>query len=381
MTRRLVLLLAALAVLAPSARAADPGRWRLTGVSKVPIEYYQGMASDPGRRLWFDGVFFGLYRADAALHERARRVAEIPAAVTAREGYNHIGDITWDRREGGRVLLPLECYYPGGPGDANTCHTGSIGVADPVTLRWRYYVKLAPAEIPKAMWAEVSPDGSLLWTSAGADLLAYRTADIKPGAGPIAAVRRLAGAVPPTGVTGAAFYGERLLLAGQDDHRFQVWSIDLATGARELEIERTISGESEGLDMVDTLGGALHWIVTPLDPAGRPPTYPPPGNALLHFAPTGTLPRMHVVVNPSLLVRDRRTLVSVAVSARGRAVAGADVRAGGKAKRTSAAGIATLTLRFRRLGRHRIHVTRADLRPGRATIRVIRGFPVVCSAC
>ena len=56
---------------------------------------------------------------------------------------------------------------PHGPNGGNPCRTGSIGVADPRTLRWRYYVKLEPAEIPKAMWAEVSPDGTLLWTSAG----------------------------------------------------------------------------------------------------------------------------------------------------------------------------------------------------------------------
>jgi hypothetical protein len=380
-TRRLVLALVAVAILAPPAHAADPGRWRMTGISTIPLEYYQGTTSDPARRLWFDGVFAGLYRADAALHERARQDLEIPAAVTASEGYNHIGDITWDRREGGRVLLPLECYYPGHPGGANTCGTGSIGVADPITLRWRYYVKLSPAEIPKAMWAEVSPDGRLLWTSSGADLLAYRTADVTRGAGPITAVRRLAGAVPPTGVTGAVFYGERLLLAGQQDTRFQVWSVDLATGARQLEIERTITGESEGLAMIDALGGVLHWIVTPFDAGGRPPTYPPPGNRLLHFVPTGTRARMHVAVNPRLLVRGRRTLVSVAVSARGAAVAGADVRVRGKAKRTGTAGTVTFTLRIRRPGRYRVHVTRADLRPGRATLRVIRGFPAVCSAC
>jgi hypothetical protein len=381
MKRALLAALASLAVLAPTAHAADPGRWRLTGVSKIPLEYYQGMASDPARRLWFDGVFSGLYRADARLHEQARQLAEIPVALTAREGYNHIGDIAWDRREGGRVLLPLECYYPGGPGDANTCHTGSIGVADPTALRWRYSVKLSPAEIPKAMWAEVSPDGALLWTSSGADLLAYRTADITRGAGPIAAVRRLAGAVPPSGITGAAFYGERLLLAGQADTRFQVWSVDLATGARQLEIERTLVGESEGLAMVDALGGVLHWIVTPLDAAGRPPTYPPPGNALLHFVPTGPRPRMQVAVNPNLLIRGRRTIVSVAVSSHGRAVAGADVRAGGRAKRTGPAGTASFTLRFRRLGRHLIHVTRTDLRPRAVSVRVIRAFPAVCSAC
>ena len=179
--RRTLVLLGMCCLLATGvtqARAADPGRWRITGVSRIPLEYYQGLASDPERRLWFDGVFAGLYRADARLHERARNVQAIPPAVTVREGYNHIGDITWDRRQGGRVLLPLECYYPGQPGGGNTCRTGSIGVADPDTVRWRYYVKLAPAEIPKAMWAEVSPDGRRLWTSSGPDLLAYRTADI-----------------------------------------------------------------------------------------------------------------------------------------------------------------------------------------------------------
>ena len=38
--------------------------------------------------------------------------------------------------------------------------------------------------------------------------------------------------------------------------------------------------------MVNALGGVLHWIVTPFDPAGRPPTYPPPKNVLLHFVPS-----------------------------------------------------------------------------------------------
>ena len=43
----------------------------------------------------------------------------------------------------------------------------SIGVADPDTLAWRYYVKLDKSFIDKAMWAEVSPNGQLLWTSSG----------------------------------------------------------------------------------------------------------------------------------------------------------------------------------------------------------------------
>ena len=80
----------------------------------------------------------------------------IPPLVLATEGYNHVGDIGY---QGGRVLLPLECYTPGGPNGGNTCGTGSIGVADPSTLAFQYYVKLDPAEIPKAMWVEASPDG------------------------------------------------------------------------------------------------------------------------------------------------------------------------------------------------------------------------------
>jgi hypothetical protein len=33
------------------------------------------------------------------------------------------------------------------------------------------------------------------------------------------------------------------------------------------------------------VGGTLRWIVTPFDPAGRPPTYPGLANALLSFRP------------------------------------------------------------------------------------------------
>jgi hypothetical protein len=282
-----LLLLAALAAWPAVAHAQDPTRWRGVAMSRIPIPYYQGITSDPDGHYFFDGVFVGLHRTDGRLRRRASVDNVIPAAVTAREGYNHIGDITWDAREGGRILLPLECYYPGTQPDANTCHTGSIGVANPRTLRWRYYVKLSPREIPKAMWAEVSPDGRLLWTSAGNDLLAYRVADIRRGAGTLRAARRLRGAVPPTGITGAAFYGERLMLAGQRDIDFEVWSVDLATGKRRLEIRRGAIGESEGLDVSEGKGlpGVLHWIITPFDPLGRPPTYGQGANALLHFVP------------------------------------------------------------------------------------------------
>ena len=110
--------IAAAVVAAAPARAADPGRWLLTGLNRVPIIYYQGVTSDPGRRPFFDGVFSGLYRTDAALRERARNDDVIAPAVRLAERYNHIEDISWDGRERGRMLLPLKCYYPP---QGNTC--------------------------------------------------------------------------------------------------------------------------------------------------------------------------------------------------------------------------------------------------------------------
>jgi hypothetical protein len=378
-------LLATLALAAP-AQAADPARWRLTGSSRIPYVYYQGVTSDDRGRFFFDGFAVGLYRADAALAEQARNDAAIPPAVAAAEGYNHIGDITWDAAEGGRVLLPLECYVPGGPNAGNTCRTGSIGVADPETLQWRYHVKLDPAEIPKAMWAEVSPDGQLVWTSSGADLLAYATADITPAraapaGAPLHAVRRLPGAVPPSGITGAAFWDGRLLLAGQDDDRFQVWSVDLASGARQLEIERTIFGESEGLDVLPVLGGLLHWIVTPVDPKGRPPTYGTSSNVLLHFVPAGNppapvagspgaLPALRVAARPRRIAARRRTVVTFTVTEDGTPAAGVRVMVAGRHARTGRRGVARLALRPHAAGTLRVRARRPGARTGRVTLRV-----------
>ena len=268
---------------AAGAGAADPGRWTLASTTTMPLYYYQGVAADPARNLFFDGVDFGLYRTDDQLNETGRNDDVIPPDVHVREGYNHIGDISYDGAEKGRILLPLECYYPPA---GNTCMTGSIGVADPRTLRWRYYVKLDPRYIAKAMWNEVSPDGRIIWTSSGNDLLAYRDSDVKeprPGSKPLVPVRRLAGAVPPSGITGAAFYGGRLFVAGQDGDTFQVWSIDLADGSRQLEIERQVVGESEGLAVVDALGGVLHWQIQPYNEEGLP-TYGIKGT-LLNFVP------------------------------------------------------------------------------------------------
>jgi hypothetical protein len=285
----------AIAFLFATTTTAGHQRWRYRGHSNVPLEYFQGVTSDPGKNLYFDGIFTGLYRTNSRLREQARNASVIPTSVVASEGYDHIGDITWDASEGGRILLPLECVSLL---IGNSCKTGSIGVADPRTLRWRYYVKLDPAFIDKAMWAETSPDGKLLWTSSGSgnDLLAYRMADVNAAnAGPAGPMLhpliRLPGAVPPSGITGATFYRRRLLLAGQQKGPFQVWSVDTRTGKRRLEIERFLVGESEGLDVVRLKSGLLHWIVTPFRTSGRPPTFGSGHSALMHFTPR---PRRHL---------------------------------------------------------------------------------------
>ena len=52
-----IVAIAALALTLPAtqAMAADPGRWRPTGRSAIPLEYFQGMTSDPERR-WLAGA-------------------------------------------------------------------------------------------------------------------------------------------------------------------------------------------------------------------------------------------------------------------------------------------------------------------------------------
>jgi hypothetical protein len=373
MARRALLAgtLLALAGNVPAAQARDPGRWLLSGWSSVPSVYWQGLTADPaGRSLWFDGVGEGLYRTAPSLRETASNAGAIPAAVKSAEGYNHIGDIAWDAAEGGRILLPLECFAPGA---GSTCATGSIGVADPKTLSFRYYVKLDPAEISKAMWVERSPDGQLLWTSSRFDLLAYRTADVSPAnaapaAQPLRAFVRLPGVVPPSGVTGGAFLGGRLFVAGQEPSRpFQVWSVDVATGTRRLEIERPVVGLSEGLHAMRLLGGTLHWLIAPLAIEGRP-TFGP-DSAVLHFVRAKGRRGLRVRVRARRAPAGSARL-SVRVTRRGRAVPRATLRFADRRVRTDRRGRGRIRARFARPGRFRVLAQRGRLRGHSRFIRV-----------
>jgi hypothetical protein len=272
----------------PGAAAAD--LWTETGRSLTSVNYWQGITFDPIARTFnFDGPATGLWRTDANLTRLAAKSAGIPSAVKSAEGWNHLGDLSFDATGGGRLLVPLECYYPTAS-DPNTCKTGGLGVVDPVNLAWRYYVKFNPTEISKAMWAETSPDGRWVWTSSGTDLLAYSAADVNAGnagptGAPLIARKRVAGVLRASSVSGAAFWADRLYLAYDRGSYIQVLSypVDPLSGdvgtAWRLEIQRNKSSslyETEGLAIADALGGVLHWQVQP-----QSPFY----SRIIHFAP------------------------------------------------------------------------------------------------
>ena len=279
------LVLVALAAPASAQKAApdDPGRWDVQSAKRIPPAYWQGLTTTPGGSFVFSG-FVGLFRTNASLQETNNAGLVIPDEVQKSEGYNHIGDLTYDRAEGGRLILPLECYTAGGPNGGNTCGTGSFAVADPRTLQWRYLVKLDPGFIKKAMWVEVSPDGASLWTQAGDDLLRYRTADVTAQqTGAIKPVQTLKGAASLGQYTGAAFSRGRLLAAVGRGPKLQVWSVDVRTGRKRLEVSRRILGESEGLT---TNGTKLLWTIMPSAQGGRTPTYGAGRGALLTLRPS-----------------------------------------------------------------------------------------------
>jgi hypothetical protein len=384
-----VLAALALAVPAASAQADDPppgvqafGRWTLTAVDPTPLQFFQGLTHTTANDFLFVGVFMGGYRTNLDLQTLASNGALIPPAVQADPGFNHIGDPTFDRAEGGRLLAPMECYHPGAPNGGNTCKQGGIGVVDPATMAWRYWVRLDPADIPKAMWAEVSPDGTLLWTSSGRDLLAYATSDISlahaatsSASTPIKPVRRLVGAVPPSGVTGGVFAGGRLLLAGELNGYLQVRSVDLTTGAQRPEVTLLgVSAESEGLDRIDARGGELHWLLSPFGDNG-PPTFGSTHTELLSFIRRADSLLLVDVAPAQVPTRAASTVtatVQLDYAGRLHPVAGATVTIKGVQAVTDATGHAVLALppvlRARTLG---VTASKAGLRTGHATLRVV----------
>jgi len=262
-------LLVAVGCLVAVAPVGAADLWTQTGQSFTSVNYWQGVTFDPGARsFYFDGPAEGIWRTDASLTQTAGRGTGIPTAVTSARGWNHLGDLTFDA-DRNMLLVPLECYYPG-LSDPNTCHTGGVGVIDPSTLAWRYFVRFSG--IAKAMWVEESPDGKRLWTSSGTDLLAYDASQLTAANATIAPTKHLVAILPASGVSGATFVGGRLYLAFDRGSYEQVQSaaVDPTTGdivkPWRTEIQRSKSFglyETEGLAGAPALGGTLHWQIQP----------------------------------------------------------------------------------------------------------------------
>jgi hypothetical protein len=363
---RRVLLTAALALALPAAsQAADPGLWIKTSQLTKPAWYRQGLASNPANGdVFFSGSFSGitLTRNEVELKQNANA---IPKDVADREQYNHIGDIAFDPGEGGRLLLPLESYAPLQP-DTNPSKTASIGVMDANTLAWKYYVKLDPSEINKAQWVATDPAHGLIWTIGDISLLAYNIADINPanaapGAPPIHSVRRLDNIVPD-GAGGAVVIGNRIflsqLVAGVD----RVISIDLTTGASQVEIEIPGNLEEEGLDVGPYLDGVLHWELVPGGGLSN--------TQVLNFVPKGA--RLALKLNHARVKAGKKTTLTatatVVTSGFTIPLRGVEVRLGGKRAKTDARGRAQLTVKLTR-GGYRAQAFFKGLRTASRTVR------------
>jgi hypothetical protein len=288
--------LTVLAVATLAGLVAEPAfaGWRLSRVSRIPIAYNQGITFDRASRSFlFSGATgalnSGLFRASNTLRPIRARDPLVPAT---KEGYNHVGDLSFDP-VGRRVLLPLECYDP--YSRANPCGSGAIGVADPLSLAFRYYVNLHTSQVRKAMWVELSPDARWVWTSSGRRLLAYRAADVnrataarqRAGTDGGIVAKDLGAVLPASGVTGAGFSrhpatgAQRLFLAlnRRTYHQVISYPVGIApdgspsiAAAPRPELSVTKSGlhdESEGLAVtapvngVHPLGGVLHWQMLP----------------------------------------------------------------------------------------------------------------------
>jgi hypothetical protein len=364
---RACIVLACIAGIAPAtASAADPGRWVVTSTRSVAPYYRQGLASDPAVNVFFSGSDAGVYRT-RDLAEQARNTSPIPPDVAQTEKYNHIGDIAWDAAEGGRLLLPLESYTPFAP-DPNPSKTGSVAVMDPQTLKWRYYVKLNPAEIPKTQWLATDAPRGLVWTLAGSDLLAYRLADINaanaaPAAQVISAVRRIPG-VAPGGAGGAAVLGGRIYLSTRAGGVDRIVSVEPGTGATQVEAELAGNNEPEGMDAGAYLGGLLHWEMVP-------------GGGLSAATLVGLVPQgapLRVKLSKGRVRAGRLTPLTATVTAATTGyrvpLAGVRVSIAGRSAKTGGDGRAKLSVKLTR-GSYAVLAFLKGLRSGTRRLRAI----------
>jgi hypothetical protein len=357
----------------PRAAADEPGRWRLAAVDRLPGAYRQGVAVDGAGHAFWAGLPAGLYRSNVDLEPQLRLPDAVPSAIRAAEGWTMAGDPAWD--PAGRLLLPLDCAAGS---TAAACPSAGIAVFD-AGLIWRHYAELDRAAIARIDWAELSDDRSLVWTSSGRDLLSFHGASFaSEPPEPLRPVYRFAGVLPLAPVTGSAWMNGRLLLAGEQDGRLQVWSFDVNAARRELdtsfdreqagrrldarlELQRPWAGDPRGLAIFDGRGGVLHLIFAP---GSGSPTFGGPGASLLSFVPAGDAV-LEMSVARVTLRAGRPASIPVRVfhrfAGRTRPVPGVTVRAGRWRATTDDDGAADLRVRPLRRGSLRVTAAKREL--------------------
>ena len=250
------------------------------------------------------------------------------------------------------MILPLECFARG---LGNTCGTGRVRRRRPGHARVALLREARPGRDPEG---DVGRD--LARRQAHLDEQRQRPARLPherrapanaAPAGPDPAVRRLRGAVPPIGHHRSGVR-QRQAVPRRRGHRYQIWSVNTKTGGRRLEFETEMCGEAEGLDTIPTLGGRLHWLLSPIDDCEL--TYAPT-SALVHFVRRPGKPRLKVrILGARLLSLPGRRRVRVQVTPAGQAGARCARGFAGAGGRAPARGVHHRLARARRVpGRYK----------------------------
>ena len=355
----------------PRPHAQDPTHWRGVAMSRIPIPYYQGMASDP------DGDYSSTASSSAcigpttALRQRASVDNVIPAGGDRARGLqphrrHHVG-----RARGRARAAPARVLLPRHQPDANTCHTGSIGVADPARC----------AGATTSSSARRDPQGDvgrgLARRPPAVDLGRRRPARLPRRRHPRHAAPAAARCAPCGDCAAPcrrpASPARRSTATGccspaSATSTFEVWSVDLITGRRRLEIRRGAIGESEGLDVSGSWAASCTGSSRrSTRSAARRPT----GRARTRCCTSCRAEPGPRCGSPSTAVpRGRRTTLRFTANTGGDPVAGAVVRVGDRlGAHVDARGVAPLHAPARP-GRITATASRADLRAARSRVRV-----------
>ena len=175
------------------------------------------------------------------------------------------------------MLLPLECYTPNGPkAGIPAARARSAWRTPPRSRSGTTSSSTRPRSPRRCGWRRRRTGSSVDLERArppGVPRVGRRRGERGPrgGADPLR---------PAACGSRAPERGDRRCLlprppaaGGRQGTTYQVWSVNVSTGARRLQLElANVQGEAEGLAQTPLLGGRLHFLVAPLvaPPTRRP---------------------------------------------------------------------------------------------------------------